>query len=182
MSAPARPDPGEQECSLGGGCAQAHVAGQRHHGAGAGADAVDGADHGLRAIAHGLDEVAGHAGELKQLGHGHLGQRADDLVHVTTGAEVAAGAGDYHRLDIDAAPERLEQLTEFGIGLEGQRVLAFRPVQGDGAHAAFACPRKMARLVGRGGLEAGVHRIGSADVVFHGTGFLVCDLRVGYVA
>ena len=29
----------------------------------------------------------------------HLDQRADDLVHVAAGAEIAAGAGDHHVLD-----------------------------------------------------------------------------------
>ena len=59
-------------------------------------------DDRLRAGAHRLDQVAGHAREGEQARHVHLGQRADDLVHVAARAEIAAGAGDHHGLDVVA--------------------------------------------------------------------------------
>jgi hypothetical protein len=56
-------DPGEQEGGFRARGAQAQVGAQRQQGAGAGADAIDGGDDRLRAGAHGLDDVPGHAGE-----------------------------------------------------------------------------------------------------------------------
>jgi hypothetical protein len=53
---------------------------------------------GCGQCAHGLDQVARHAREHQQLGRLQAHQRADDLVHVAARAEVAAGAGDHHRL------------------------------------------------------------------------------------
>ena len=67
--------------------------------AGADADAVDGGDDRLRAMAHGFDQIAGHAREVEQFRHAHFGERGDDVVHVAAGAEIAAGAGEHHRLD-----------------------------------------------------------------------------------
>ncbi len=59
-------------------------------GTGAGADAIDGADDGLSARNHGLDEIARHAREGEQALHVHLDERADDVVHVAAGTEIAA--------------------------------------------------------------------------------------------
>jgi hypothetical protein len=60
----------------------------------------------------------------EQLGHLHLHQRADDLVHVAAAAEVAAGAGEDHGLDVGGVDQLAEQVAQFAVGLEGQRVLA----------------------------------------------------------
>ena len=49
--------------------AEAEVAGERDHRAGAGADAVDRRDDRLRAVPHCLDEIARHAREREELGH-----------------------------------------------------------------------------------------------------------------
>ena len=78
---------------------EADVRGHGDDRAGADADAVDRGDDRLRAAAHRLDQVAGHPGEVEQARHRPLGQRADDLVDVAARAEIAAGAGDDHRLD-----------------------------------------------------------------------------------
>ena len=104
-----QPDPGEQKRGFGAGRAQPHVAGQRHHGAGTGANSVNGANDRLRTIAHGLDQVASHTGKGQQLGHAHAGEWADDLVHIAARAKICAGTGHYHRLDIGAAAQAVEQ-------------------------------------------------------------------------
>ena len=75
-------DPGKQERRLGAFGAQAKIAGQRNHRAGAGTDAVNCSDDRLRATAHRQNHVAGHAGEFEQLGHFHRDQRADDFVNI----------------------------------------------------------------------------------------------------
>ena len=161
-------DAGEQEGGPGGGGAVAQIAGQRHHGAGAGADAVDGADDGLRTAAHGLDQIARHAGELQQLGHAHLRQRADDVVHVAAGAEVATLARQHHHLHVGGVAQAVEQVAQLGVAVEGERVLAFRAVERDGGHAGgVAGPAEMLRLVARTRAELRAHGVGAADVVLH---------------
>ena len=72
---------------------------------GAGAHAVHRRDDRLRAGAHGPDQVAGHAGKAKQAGLVHFRKRADDLVNVAAGTEVAARAGDDDGLDVAAIIE-----------------------------------------------------------------------------
>ena len=52
-----------------------------------------------------------------------FGQRADDLVHVAAGAEVAAGAGDDDGLDVARVDEAAKQVAQLGIRLERQRIL-----------------------------------------------------------
>ena len=72
-----------------------------------------------------------------QVAHVHAGQRRDDLVHVAAGAEVAAGAGDHHRLDLAAVGQVAEEVAQLGVGVEGERVLPLGPVQGDEGDARF---------------------------------------------
>ena len=84
------PDPVEQERGLRGGRGEAQIRGHGDDGAGAGGDAVDRGDDRLAAMEHGLDQVAGHARERQQLIHLHGNERADDLMHVAAGAEIAA--------------------------------------------------------------------------------------------
>ena len=125
-------DAGEQERDFRRRRPQAQVGGHRDDRAGAGANAVDRRDHRLRAMAHRLHQIAGHVGEIHQLRHLHLRQRPDDLVHVAAGAEIAAGAGDDHHLDVGCILQRAEQVAQLRIGLEGQGVFAFRAVERDG--------------------------------------------------
>jgi len=106
------------------------------HGAGTGADAVDCADDRLRHIAHRAHDVARHARELEQPTHVHLGERTDDLVHVAAGAEVAAGAGEHHCLDLGHVGELAKEIAHLGVRLEGQRILALGAVQRKRCHLA----------------------------------------------
>ena len=164
---PGQADAGEQKSGLGGGSAQAHVAGQRHHGASASANAINRPDDRLRAVAHGLDEVTRHAGELQHLGHAHGGEGPDDLVHIAAGAKVVARAGDHHHFHIGGEFKPLKQVAQLGIRLKGKRVLAIRAVQGDGAHAVREAPDKMPGHVASGGDKLAAHRVGCANKVFH---------------
>jgi hypothetical protein len=104
--------------------AEADVGSERDHRARARAHAVDGRDDRLRAMAHRLDEVAGHAREVDEARVVHRRQRADDLVHVAAGAEVAAGAGDDDRAHVARVDEPAEQVAQLRVRVERQRVLA----------------------------------------------------------
>ena len=124
-------------------------AAQRDHRAGAGADAVDRRDDRLRAAADRLDEVAGHAREGEQLGHRHLRQRPDDLVHVAAGAEVAAGAGDDDGANVLGARQRAEQVAQLGVRLERQRILLLGAIEGHRRDAIDDLPAEVAgRVIG----------------------------------
>ena len=138
-------DAGEQEGGLGRWRGEAEVRCHRHDCARTDADAVDRRDDRLRAGAHRLDQIAGHAGEGEQFGHRHLGQRADDLMDVTARGEIAARAGDHHRLDLWRVDEIPEGIAQFGIAFERERVLALGPVERDGRDAISKGPAEMHR-------------------------------------
>src|SRR5690606_20817068 len=126
--------------------AKPHVAEQGDHGAGADADAIDGGDDRLRAGAHRLHQIAGHAREGEQSLHVAPEQRADDIVHVTAGAEIAGIGAEHHRLDVGGIRQPAESVAQLGVGVEGDRVLALRPVKGDHGHVAVHAPVEMLRL------------------------------------
>ena len=131
MSQPARPTRLNRNAVLRARGAEAQVGRHRDDRAGARADAVDRGDDRLRAGAHRLDQVAGHAGEHQELGRLQPHQRADDLVHVAAGAEVPARAGEHDRMHVVGMAQPREQVAQLGVGLEGERVLALGPVQRD---------------------------------------------------
>ena len=55
----------------------------------------------------------------EQLGHVHLHQRPDDLVHVAAAAEVAALAGEDDGLDVGGVAHLAEQVAQLAVGIEG---------------------------------------------------------------
>jgi len=124
------------------------------HRTGTGADAVDGGDDRLRGLAHRQHQVAGHSRELQQLRHAHADQRPDDLVHVAAGAEVPAFAGQHHRLDVGGIGQGAEQFAQLLVRIEGERVLAVRPIQRKDADILLHAPDEVLGLVA-GGREAG---------------------------
>ena len=140
MSQPASPTRVNRNAVFDCGGAVAQIGGHRDDRAGAGADAVDRGDDRLRASAHRLHQIAGHAGEIEQLGHRHLGERADDLVHVAAGAEVAAGAGDHDGLDVACVLQAAEQIAQLRVGVERERILPLGPVERDGRDLALDLP------------------------------------------
>src|SRR5664279_1939368 len=99
--------------------------------AGAGADAFDRGNDRLRTGAHHLDQIAGHAGKSGQALGVHFHQRANDLEHIAAGGKIAAGAGDHHGLDFVIHGAGAEEIRQFPVTLEGQRILALGAVQGD---------------------------------------------------
>ena len=103
-------------------------------------------DHRLRAMAHRLDQVAGHAREFQQLRHFHLGQRADDFVHVAARAEIAARSGHDDGFYFGCPLKACEQITQLGIRLERQRVFLLGPVQRDDADLSIHFPEEMLGL------------------------------------
>ena len=100
----------------------------------------------MRAGAHGFHQVACHAGEFEQAGHFHFRQRADDFVHVAAGAEIAARAGDHHRLHVVDVIQRTEGIAQLGIRFKRQRVLALGTVERDSGNFAAHFPFEMLRF------------------------------------
>ena len=137
----------EQEGGLAARRAQPQVRGHRHDRACACANAVDRGDDRLRAGAHRLHQIAGHAREHQQLGRLQPNQRADDLVHVTARAEVVAGADQHDGMHVGRVLERAEQVAQLGIRVEGQRVLAVGAIQCEGCDAVAHLPLEMRRAV-----------------------------------
>ena len=74
-------------------------------------------------------------------------QRADDLVHVAARAEVVAGARHHHGVHVGGVLQLAEQVAQFGVRVEGERVLALGPVERDGGHRVFHLPEKVTGLV-----------------------------------
>ena len=70
----------------------------------------------------------------------HRDEWADDLVHIAARAEITAGAGMTRARMSFSVVQRAEGRREFGVGLEGERVLALGPVQGDGRDATLDLP------------------------------------------
>ena len=178
----------EQESGLAARSAQAQVGRHGHDGTGTGTHTVNRGHDGLRAVAHGLDQVASHTREHQQLRGLQANQRADDFVHVTTGTKVVTGPNDHHGLHVVGIPQALEQITQLGVGRKGQRVLAFGAVECDGAHTVTHLPQEVFRLIVGTGLvvacrEVGVHCSGNgcAGVHFLLT-FLAAFLATGSVS
>jgi hypothetical protein len=84
----------------------------------------------------------------------HLDQRPDDFVHVAAGAEIAASTGDHDVLDVVRIGEVAERISQLGVGFERQRILPFRPVQGDSRHLTVDLPKEM-RWLEIGKIESG---------------------------
>ncbi len=135
-------DAGEEEGGLRLGGAEAEVGGHGDDGAGADADAVDGGDDRLGAGEHRLDEVAGHAGEGEEALHVAADERADDVVHVAAGGEVAAVRAEDDDVDVVGVGEGAEPVAQLGIALEGERVLALGAVEGDAGDAVRRSRRR----------------------------------------
>jgi hypothetical protein len=110
-------------------------------------DAIDRRHDGLRAGAHGLDQVARHAREHQQLGCLQLHQRTDDLVDIATGAEIASGPGHDHGLDFRGVGQRPKEVTKLGIGFECQRVLPLRAVERDRCDFPIHFPLEVVGLI-----------------------------------
>jgi len=90
-------------------------------------------------------------------------------VHVAAGAEVAARTGDHHDLHVVGKLQRMKQVAQLGIRVEGERVLALGPAQLDRAHAVLERPGEVARVIAGPGLELGAHGVVGADEVLHGS-------------
>jgi hypothetical protein len=88
-------------------------------------------------------------------------------VHVAAGAEVAALPAQYHGLDVVGIGQIAEQVAQFGVGVEGQRVLAFGTVERDQCHAAFHAIAEVPRLVGFEFLPVARQLVRFARKVFH---------------
>src|SRR5262249_3260177 len=113
-------------------------------------DAVDGRDHRLAAAPNVQDHVTGHGGELVEAGAVAAKQRADDVLHVSAGAEAAAGPCDHDRAHLAHFRQPGEGAAQLGVDLEGERVQSIGAIQGDRGDAGIAWyVAKRARLDAR---------------------------------
>ena len=87
--------------------------------------------------------------KFEQARRAHLDQRADDLEHVAAGAEIAAGAGDDERLHALVLRRRAKDAGDLVVALEGQRVLALRPVERERRDLAGDLEADVAALIAR---------------------------------
>jgi hypothetical protein len=143
------PDAGEQKGGARFRRGEADVGGHGDDRAGADADPVDRGDDRLAAADHRLDEIAGEPGEGEQALGIHRDERADDVVDIAAGREVSAVRAEHDGLDIFGLGEGAEGIAKLTVAVEGERVLAVRPVQGDERDGAVHVPAEML------GLEAG---------------------------
>ena len=92
---------------------------------------------------HGFDEIACHPCESQQIFHIHFGQRPDDFVHIASGAEIAPRSSDDHNIDVGGICQITEQVSQFCVGIEGQRVFAFGSIESNGGNPALALPQEV---------------------------------------
>src|SRR6185295_15822188 len=73
----------------------------------------------------------------------------DDLEHIAAGAEIAAGPGQHDRAHVAGMSQVAEQVAQLGVRVEGEGVLALRPVQPHDRDAGVVArfPEKMACFV-----------------------------------
>jgi hypothetical protein len=124
MSQPARPTRVNRNavaCTWG---RNARVRRHRNTGAGSSENAIDSCNDRLRTQAHLQNKVRRHARELKEFVGSHAGKRTYELVHITAGAEVSAGARDHDRFDFIGRLQAAKESAQLCIGVKGQRVLA----------------------------------------------------------
>jgi hypothetical protein len=126
---------------------QSNVARHGDDGAGAGADAIHGRDQYLRTGAHRAHEISRHAGEIEQLRRGHPRERSDDLVDVAAGAKISPRAREHHRTHVARVDQRAKQIAQLRVGLEGEGILAFGPIELNEADAVCHAPLKVHGLV-----------------------------------
>src|SRR5262249_49071242 len=112
--------------ALGG---DAQIAGEREHGAGSGRHAIQRGDDWLLEQPHVLDDGAGHTGELEVPAHVAPEELTDDAMHITAGAEGAAGTGQHDGSDGVIAAQRLKEVAQLSVDVEGQRVEHLGTVQ-----------------------------------------------------
>ncbi len=75
----------------------------------------------------------------------HGDQRADDVVHVAAGTEIAAVGQEHDGVDVVGVGQRAKRVAQLGIGFEGQRIFALGPVQLDDGDARRPCARENAQ-------------------------------------
>ena len=64
-------------------------------------------------------------------------------MHIASGAEIAPRAGDDHNIDVGGICQITEQISQFCVGIEGQRVFAFGSIERNGGNAALALPQEV---------------------------------------
>ena len=104
-------DAGKQKCGFALCGAKTHISSHRNRRTGTHTDTVNCRNNRLWAISYRFDQVTRHTGEVQQTTHIHIGQRPDNFVHVTAGAEVSALAGNDNCLDRIIADQAAKGIT-----------------------------------------------------------------------
>ena len=92
---------------------------------------------GFLAAQHSLDHIARHAGEAQKVFHPHAGQRANNVMHIAAGTEIAAIGQDDHGMHIIAVGHIAEPVAQFSVTFKGQRILAVGAVQAQPGNAVL---------------------------------------------
>ena len=126
----------------------AQVGRHRQDRAGAGADAVDRGDDRLRAGAHRLDQVAGHARERQQLAASSA-WTSGPMISCTSPPEQKLSPAPVRTTDLARRSRGAgaEQVAQLGVRVEGERVLALGAVERDRGDAAVQRPLEVLRAV-----------------------------------
>ena len=103
-----------------------------------------------------------------------LHQWADDLEHVAAGRKIAAGAGDDDGLHLLVHRAGAEEIRQFAVALEGQRIFALGTVQGHGGDAVDHGQQEMLRRIIGQRQRDGIGGTASWDLPFV---FVVASLR-----
>ena len=67
-------------------------------------------------------------------------------MHVATRAEVAAGASQYDGADLVGVSQTCEDVPQFFVDLERERILALRPIQSNRGHSPADLPADLGRV------------------------------------
>ena len=68
-------------------------------------------------------------------------------MHIAAGAEIATRSGDDHDINVGGVCQITKQVSQFSVGIKGQRVFALGSIERNGRNAALALPQKVLRFV-----------------------------------
>ena len=135
-----KPDTREQKGTFRLGRRQPYVRGHRKDRPGPHRHAIHRRNDRFAAKDHRLDQITRHPGKGQKLGHRAPDQGTDDVMHISAGTEVSAIRGEHHHIHIARESQRTKGVSQLGIAVKGQGVLAFGPRQADRGNAVAHTP------------------------------------------
>src|SRR4029077_61151 len=126
------PDAGEKKTKASRFGQDPDVGRRREDGAGPCCNSVHRGNHGLGYLAQVAYACPCHPGKLEHPARVHLEQLGDDPVDVAARTETAAPSADDEHANVATAPaQRIGEVADVRVYVEGQRVEALRPREGD---------------------------------------------------